>query len=384
MSRNSSGTYSLPAGNPVVTGTTITSSWANTTLSDIASALTDSLSRTGQGGMQAGLPLADGTSALPGLAWGTDLTSGLYRAGSVDHRWVNGTVELLQLTTNLFRVSGTAPIIRWNETDAAANNRLWDVIASGEALSFRVLTDALVADTWLIVQRTGGSVDSLTFDSPATTFTSGGTVQFTGTTTHDATATFTQSRGVAGQWGVYINANDPFFGIREADAAANNRLWSIGASGEQFRISLLDDAESTSNTFFAVDRTGTTIDTINFPNGTLQYGGVEVGYKGFPQNSENTNFNITNTYAGVITYYTSTGHTGTIQASFTALTGGTTTIANHGTGNLTIATASGTLQWLNGTGAVSTGSRTLAVGGVCTITVRNGTGNPYIWGTGLS
>ncbi|CAB5217704.1 hypothetical protein UFOVP202_1, partial [uncultured Caudovirales phage] len=29
MSRNGSGTYNLPAGNPVVTGTTITSSWAN-------------------------------------------------------------------------------------------------------------------------------------------------------------------------------------------------------------------------------------------------------------------------------------------------------------------------------------------------------------------
>lgn len=48
MSRNGSGTYSLPAGNPVVTGTTITSTWANTTLSDIASALTGSLAADGQ------------------------------------------------------------------------------------------------------------------------------------------------------------------------------------------------------------------------------------------------------------------------------------------------------------------------------------------------
>lgn len=48
MSRNGSGTYSLPVGNPVVTGTTITSTWANTTLTDIASALTDSLAADGQ------------------------------------------------------------------------------------------------------------------------------------------------------------------------------------------------------------------------------------------------------------------------------------------------------------------------------------------------
>ena len=48
MSRNGSGTYNLPAGNPVVTGTTITSSWANGTLTDIATALTGSLAADGQ------------------------------------------------------------------------------------------------------------------------------------------------------------------------------------------------------------------------------------------------------------------------------------------------------------------------------------------------
>lgn len=45
MPRDSSGNYTLPAGNPVVTQTLITSNWANTTLSDIAAALTDSLSK---------------------------------------------------------------------------------------------------------------------------------------------------------------------------------------------------------------------------------------------------------------------------------------------------------------------------------------------------
>lgn len=48
MSRNGSGTYNLPVGNPVVTGTTITSTWANTTLTDIATALTGSVAADGQ------------------------------------------------------------------------------------------------------------------------------------------------------------------------------------------------------------------------------------------------------------------------------------------------------------------------------------------------
>jgi hypothetical protein len=48
MSRNGSGIYNLPAGNPVVTGTTITSAWANNTLTDIANTLTTSVASDGQ------------------------------------------------------------------------------------------------------------------------------------------------------------------------------------------------------------------------------------------------------------------------------------------------------------------------------------------------
>ncbi|NBD11843.1 hypothetical protein [Corallococcus silvisoli] len=84
-SRNSSGTYALPTGNPVVPGTTISSTWANSTLGDISSELTDSLSRSGKGAMQAPLKLATGTVAAPALSWDADPDTGLYRpsAGTV-------------------------------------------------------------------------------------------------------------------------------------------------------------------------------------------------------------------------------------------------------------------------------------------------------------
>ena len=57
MSRNGSGQYNLPSGNPVVTGTTISSVWANTTLTDIANALTQSVSSDGQTPMSGNLNL---------------------------------------------------------------------------------------------------------------------------------------------------------------------------------------------------------------------------------------------------------------------------------------------------------------------------------------
>ena len=77
MSRNGSGTYSLPAGNPVVTGTTISSTWANSTLNDIASALTGSLAADGQttasGNLNMGnnkiTNLTDGTNAQDAVTY---------------------------------------------------------------------------------------------------------------------------------------------------------------------------------------------------------------------------------------------------------------------------------------------------------------------------
>ena len=58
MPRNGSGSYSLPAGNPVISSTVIRSTWANTTMSDIATALTGSLAKDGQTAPTANLPMA--------------------------------------------------------------------------------------------------------------------------------------------------------------------------------------------------------------------------------------------------------------------------------------------------------------------------------------
>lgn len=57
MPRNGSGVYNLPGGNPVVTQTLITSSWANTTMSDLAAAISQSLSKDGQTVPTANLPM---------------------------------------------------------------------------------------------------------------------------------------------------------------------------------------------------------------------------------------------------------------------------------------------------------------------------------------
>lgn len=99
MSRNSSGTYSLPAGNPVISGTSISSTWANTTLSDIGSELTNSLDRGGRGAMTAPLPLANGTVAAPALTFGSDTDTGLYRVNANDMAAACGGTKVAEWTS---------------------------------------------------------------------------------------------------------------------------------------------------------------------------------------------------------------------------------------------------------------------------------------------
>ena len=100
MPRNASGTYSLPAGNPVVPGTTIQASWANNTMDDLANEITNSLSRTGAGGMLAPFRIADGTVSAPGLAFTNETNSGLYRSGTGNAALVITGVPVIQMTAS--------------------------------------------------------------------------------------------------------------------------------------------------------------------------------------------------------------------------------------------------------------------------------------------
>ena len=78
MPRNATGTYTLVSGNPVVTGTLIASTWANTTLPDIGAALSDSLSRSGSGGMTAPLRTTNGNAAAPTQSFTNDIQTGMF------------------------------------------------------------------------------------------------------------------------------------------------------------------------------------------------------------------------------------------------------------------------------------------------------------------
>jgi hypothetical protein len=118
--RNSSGTMSftsVPGGYPNwIPGQAITSSGLKQNFAELGTELTDSLSRTGKGGMTAPLRCADGSVSLPAFTWTSETSSGLYRIGSGDvglsilgtKRWEHTVAG--QIETGWLQVAGTTTV----------------------------------------------------------------------------------------------------------------------------------------------------------------------------------------------------------------------------------------------------------------------------------
>lgn len=177
------GVYSLPAGNPVVTNTTITSNWANTTLGDIATALTGSLPRDGSAAMAGDLPmgafkiknLGAGSVNGDGLAYGQ---SGAYLQGlSVDTNTSNfngGTSTSAISATNsstaaaatqVFQcihlaTSGDNYLIRFGAGGSAINVGI-DYNRAGNAIRYNTTSDARLKNGISDAQECGSFIDSL-------------------------------------------------------------------------------------------------------------------------------------------------------------------------------------------------------------------------------
>jgi hypothetical protein len=100
MSRAADGTYTLPVGsmNPAVTGTAISSTDFNALADDIEAALTDSLSRSGKGGMTAAMTFDAGSNAAPGITFTGDLDTGIFSPAANEIGISLGGAEVAHIT----------------------------------------------------------------------------------------------------------------------------------------------------------------------------------------------------------------------------------------------------------------------------------------------
>jgi len=192
MSRNGSGTYTLPAGNPVVTGTTIASTWANNTLTDIASALTGSLASDGQTSMSGNLNLNSNkivNLATPTLS--TDAVTKAYAdalvggAGSFTTLTSSGATTFTANTASTSTTTGTAVITGGLGVSGRINAANFDGIVGANTaaagsfttLSATGVTTVQAGTAALPAITTTGDTNTGIFFSAADTidFTEGGT-----------------------------------------------------------------------------------------------------------------------------------------------------------------------------------------------------------------
>ena len=143
MARNGSGTYSLP--NPaVVTGTTISSTWANSTLSDIATALTNSTAANGETPLTdaAAFRLKQGFSAdtYLGGAWTTPAFDAGNFTGNGSMTWTVGSGDV---TTYAYYINGKMMTVNFiiNETTVGGtpNNTLQIAIPASKVATKRMV-----------------------------------------------------------------------------------------------------------------------------------------------------------------------------------------------------------------------------------------------------
>lgn len=111
MPRGPSGAYALPTGNPVAANTPIQSAWANTTLSDLAAELTNSLDRSGRGAMTAPLKLPNGATTAPALTFSGDQNTGIFAPAGDEIAVAAGGVTNFKVTASTVEVILTSVTI---------------------------------------------------------------------------------------------------------------------------------------------------------------------------------------------------------------------------------------------------------------------------------
>jgi len=404
MPRDSNGDYSLPAGNPVVTGTVISSNWANTTLDDIATALTNSLDRAGAGGMTGQLKLSNGLIGAPALTWTTEPTSGLYRNAAGDFRYSIASNDVSQWVAGAFRVVngvvGTPSLSFISDPDTgmylgAANEVDF---AAGGALRFSIGSTVILSGTTHRFQDGVVATPSITFDSDLDTgfYRIGANVlgiAVGGAAVAHATATsfnvdvvqLNEDGNAAGPG--YSFENDPDTGMYRV--GANQVGLSAGGLGNL----LVSDTriQSTVVHWFANGAVGTP--SISFTNdnntglysigaddlgfttggnlraeinsaGTFLYGGREIGYRSLNPNTQNAGYTLVADDRGREVAAGTSGNFTINNGVFAA--GDIITFVNTTGANCTLVQGAGvTFRLMGATG--TTGNRTVADYGVATI-----------------
>jgi len=154
------------------------------------------------------------------------------------------------------------------------------------------------------------------------------------------------------------NATAPRTRLIDSAGATDEKGWEWRNTTGTLALFTLDDSLAATSTVLSIARTGATPTTINFANGTLQYGSIEVGYRTAPsRNVTSTGNTAASDSGGTIRFTSGSGQTFTLDGD---PANDAVVILVNSSGNSWTIAASGTLTF-----AGNTGSRTLPTGSMC-------------------
>ena len=364
MARNGSGTYSLPAGNPVVTATTIASSWANTTLTDVANALTQSLSKDGQTAMTGNLVM--GGNSITGL-------SSLTMSGTLS---VGGTLGVTGNSTFSGTLQETLSNPTLTLTDSGANGAFLQLGATNAAGYFinasysTTSAGALNLQTANVTRLSIANTGAVSVAAPTS-----GTVALTATgASANQTAIF-QGASVSGSsigvsiFAGYTAADYPFYVANRTQSYGIMQLFGDGHGylGYNGSAQTLSWTAAGAVSIAAPSSNTTALAITGYSGGQIaQFTGASSPY-----------FQITdNTYYGLAQVLSASaamfwGSNGASTAAWFGVNGfGNIKVATNGA--VSIANASSSAQTLSVAGAAATPTVALSAGGAIALDASKG------------
>jgi hypothetical protein len=399
MPRNSSGVYTLPSGNPVTAGTTIDATWANTTLSDIANEVTNSLDRNGNGGMLAAFRFSDGSLTAPGMSWLNETNSGFYRLGAGEQWAVIQGSAIFQMTINGVTVpTGKTLTVIGNATVGGTLTATGGVIGNATNVTGTVAvanggtgaTAAAAARTNLGATTVGGNVFTLTNPSAITfprfnadntvsaldaaTFrtaigagSGGGSVTSVAMTVPAFLSVTGSPVTTTGTLAVTLSATPlPIANGGTAAGSAAGALTSLGAA-----------ANGANNDITALNNSSLTVVSTATINSSV------IGYRDIPQNAQSSTYSFAAGDAGKHIYSANTGaQTITVPTGASIIVGTAIMVVNNGTTAITF-TTTGCTVYKGGTSVAWASGGTLGVRGMATF-LKVATDTWFVSGAGLS
>jgi len=425
MSYNGTGTFNInTAGQPVVSGTTITSTAFNLLTADLATGLTTALTKDGQTTPTANIPM--GTYKITGLGAGTSATDaaqyGQLQAGATTLATVTGTDTLVGTLTptltayvagNLFsfvaaNTNTGATTININSLGAKSITKQGlTALAAGDIVSGQISLIEYDGTRFQLINPT--NVSSISFGStgltPATATSgvvsvagtlavaNGGTGLTSGTSGgvlyYSAAGTLASSSA--------LTANALVIGggagvAPSVTTTAAGALTFLGTPSSANLAALLTDETGSGAAVFATSPTLVTPILGTPTSGNLSSctadGTDQVGFKNIPQNAQTGSYTLVLADSGKHVYHASGAGaaTYTIPAATSVAypIGTAVTFINLSATSVSIAITTDTM-YLSGAG--TTGTRTLAQYGTATAIKVSGLSSTGIWvipGTNLT